>query len=473
MSERDSLLPLDGVLRAVHGKVLGLAHNTRNFCFTSVVTDSRNVAPGALFVPLVGSSQDGHSFIPAAMAAGARAAFVQKDAYEKNPPYFMGLISRHSDGVFIIVEQNMRALQDLARFYLLRFPGLVRVGVTGSSGKTTTRQLISAVLAQKYSVVSTEGNLNSETGLPLSIFAVRPEHEIGVFEMGMNRRNEMYELSRVLRPCVGVVTNIGSAHIGQLGSRQRIAEEKKHIFDYFDEQSVAVLPHDDDFTPFLLEGVAGKRLYFGADTERIRFIADMGLDGTVFSVDGVEVALALPGSHNYRDAQAAVVLGLELGLTARQIKAGIESVRALFGRSQILRGKYTLIQDCYNANPDSMEKAIDMCCSAQSSAKKWLVLGDMLELGDDAHLAHGSILRKAARSSAHKIFCVGAEFMACGQEMADSGHIAFFPESDDEAMRSIAACIETEAGAGDIILVKGSRSMGLERVCAQLEVHGA
>ena len=263
MDNTESLLTFEELLSAVHGKYVGFSGSSDNFCFTSVVIDSRNVKEKSLFVPLIGEFQDGHKYIPEALAKGASVVFVTKSVYSSNVKFYMDLISNYKNVVFIVVENNLRSLQEAARFYVKKFPKLIKISVTGSSGKTTTKEIAVSILKQKYNVISNIGNLNSETGLPLSVFNIRNEHEVGLFEMGMNRVNEIGEIANVLRPNYGIITNIGNAHIGILGSMEKISEEKKKSLSFIKADGVAFIPASDKFANFLSSNVKGKTVKYG------------------------------------------------------------------------------------------------------------------------------------------------------------------------------------------------------------------
>lgn len=455
-----------GALSPIGGRVLNPDFCEGDFFFSSVATDSRNVAENSLFVPLVGERQDGHNFIPQAVGRGCSAVFVSRD-----DAFVLDLARSNPKVAFIYSENTMTALQRAAAAYVGKFPGLIRCAVTGSSGKTTTKELCRAVLSQRFSVVATEGNLNSETGLPLSVFGIREGHELGIFEMGMNREGEIGEIASVFRPNFAIVTNIGSAHIGRLGSRGNIAREKRKIFSYIDGDGAAFVPDGGEFSDFLCEGVRGKVVRYGISSDpRVRFLSDDGLSGTFFSVDGTEVRLKLPGRHNFLDALAAVSLALELGLSADEIKAGIESVGILDGRSQVLRGKYTVLKDCYNANPDSMSRAIEFCSGIEVPGKKIFVLGDMLELGADSAAEHRKIGEMLSESDADMAVLVGDEIdeavLGCGRPRnGGKGLLIVSVRGRGEDAVSLAAdAINTHAREGDFILLKGSRGVGLERI---------
>jgi UDP-N-acetylmuramoyl-tripeptide--D-alanyl-D-alanine ligase len=470
-----SLVDGERLVRAVKGRIVG-GFKADSICFTSVATDSRAVCKDTLFVPLIGENQDGHVYIPQGIEKGAGAVFVCRANYEKDTALYEKLAAEHGGVAFIVVENTLHALQDAAAAYVEQFPRLIKCAVTGSSGKTTTKEIAVALLSQKYKVISNKGNLNSETGLPLSVFEIRPEHELGLFEMGMNRTNEIGEIAAVLKPNYGIVTNIGTAHIGILGSRQAIAEEKKKIFTYTDKNGVAVIPAADDFADFLAEGVAGKIIRYGKDARDngVVFLHDDGLDGTTFSVDGVEMRLQLPGAYNFSNALGAVALARELGLTPEQIRAGIESVRPLGARSHLIRAEngLAILEDCYNANPDSMGKAVEFCSDLQVGGKKIFVLGDMLELGDESLAAHRAIGEMVSESGADGVIFVGEEMRAAYEVVRtkkDSGEIAMasvehVAAHDDEAIKDVAEKVCALAHAGDFVLLKGSNGIGLNRL---------
>lgn len=464
MSQTETLLTMEETLESTGGIfVLG----DGNWHFSSVQTDSRLVEKDTLFVPLIGEFQDGHKYIPQAVEKGASCVFICLSNYEKNPAFFNEIHNSNPEVSFIAVENTLTALQKAAGKYVEKFPSLIKVAVTGSSGKTTTKEILAAVLARKYRVVTNKGNLNSETGLPLSVFNIRKEHEAGVFEMGMNRENEIGEISAVLKAHYAVVTNIGTAHIGLLGSRDNIAREKAKVFDHFDSQSIGVIPFDDDYAEFLEKQIRGKCIHYGKDTDSVKFIADLGLKGTEFSVGKNRAVLKLPGKYNYKNALGAIALCQELGVSDSEIAQGINDLEPMFGRSQVIEDKYTIVQDCYNANPDSMEKSIEFVSSVTSGEKKIFVLGDMLELGADSEKEHEKTGIMAAESSADKVFFVGTEMenaykAACKKSSGD--RFVYCSEKTDDALMTISLEIKKEFSEHSIVLIKASRGMGLERL---------
>jgi UDP-N-acetylmuramoyl-tripeptide--D-alanyl-D-alanine ligase len=314
------------------------------------------------------------------------------------------------------------------------------------------------------------GNFNSETGLPLAVFGVRPCHEAGIFEMGMNRRGEIAELAAVLKPNIALVTNINSAHIGNIGSREGIAEEKKKIFSQMNENDIALIPEDSSFRDFLAEGVKGKVSFYGEKSfAELGGVKSLGLDGSEIIWDGQSIRFALPGRHNLANAFAAIAIAQKVPAGAQAIRRGLESVRPLFGRGEILRGRVTVIQDCYNANPESVAQALEFCESLDWPGRKIYVIGEMLELGKNSPKAHETLGRLLAESKADMIFLYGEEIEAAAKILKD-GNVSFIHTGD---MDELSRALDSFVRGGDLVLLKGSRGCALERLCAVLVPEAA
>lgn len=435
--------------------------------FSSVCIDSRVCRAGALFVCLAGASHDGHQYAEAAFKAGAVAALVEKAKLSGGMSGLKAAARRYG-AVLFAVDNTLRALQDAAKAYLERFPGLLKIGVTGSSGKTTVKEIAGAILSCEKKVVMNKGNLNSETGLPLSVFEVRAGDEVGVFEMGMNRAGEIRELSRVLNPHIALITNIGDAHIGMLGSLEAIAAEKKAVFSGFTGKETALIPASDAFRDFLAHGVNGKVVFY----ETACPAASLGLDGSELELDGERIRFPLPGTHNLKNALAAVAIAQETRAAVSSIKKGLESVKPLFGRSEIIRGRVTLVQDCYNANPSSTAAAIELCDSVAWGGRRMYVIGSMLELGAYSEAAHARIGRLLAGSQADFVCLFGAETRVIAEILEKSEKPAkkpfFFTENMAELIDAAARYVQE----GDLALLKGSRGCALERLAAALTAGG-
>ena len=258
-TSQNFLMDASELLEATNGVQLS---GDEGDCFSHVSIDSRSVEAFSLFVPLRGKNLDGHQFIEEAIKKGSKIVLVDS-LYVKEEGFKLKKLSKIYGNAFIEVENTLKALQDASHFYLGKMNLKLKIGITGSSGKTTVKEMIGSLFSQKYNTFISQGNLNSETGLPLSIFMLKPSHEVGVFEMGMNRKGEIGELANVLNPDVAIITNIGTAHIGMLGSSQAIALEKKEIFSNFTHTSVGFIP-DCSFTNLLKDVKNGKMIVYGA-----------------------------------------------------------------------------------------------------------------------------------------------------------------------------------------------------------------
>jgi UDP-N-acetylmuramoyl-tripeptide--D-alanyl-D-alanine ligase len=454
----DSQKPLMGFAElraAVNAEVFGVWETGENRGFSSVCIDSREVQEGALFVCLAGTGQDGHQYAESAFQAGAGAVLAER---EKVGAFDLARIAETYKKPVFAVDNTLRALQDAARAYLEKFPRLLRIGVTGSSGKTTVKEIAASILGRGKSVIMNKGNLNSETGLPLSVFETRAEHAIGVFEMGMNRSGEIGELSRVLKPHIALITNIGAAHIGVLGSKDAIAAEKKAVFSQFTGAETALIPASDPYKDFLAQGVKGKVVFYETECRA----KDLGLEGTELEYKGEKIRFCLPGAHNVKNALAATALAEEAGADALAVKQGLEAVRPLFGRSEIIQAEgVTIVRDCYNANPESSESAVRFCDSVNWEGGRVYIIGSMLELGAESEAAHKTLGVLLAESKADRIGLFGAETKPIADffKNAGSGKKCFFTENNRTALAD-ALSIQT----GDLVLLKGSRACALEKI---------
>ena len=444
----------------------------KNEGFSSVSIDSRTVRPGALFVALRGNALDGHRFVDAAFEAGASAAMVAVSALQ-NPAFGLTRLAQKWNRVLIAVEDTLKAFQDAAGAYLKQFSNLVRIGITGSSGKTTTKEIAAAIIAQEKSVVMNKGNLNSETGLPLSVFEVRPQHQVGIFEMGMNRPGEIAELANVLNPDLALITNIGSAHIGIIGSHRAIAEEKKKIFSCFSGRNTALIPEGDEFRDFLAKDLNGRVVFYGPSSLKgqsahgpLGELKDMGLHGTEIVWEGEAVSFGLPGKFNLANALAAAALAMELGVGASSIRRGLESVKPLFGRGEILYGRTAVIRDCYNSNPESVEEALDFCDSLEWPGRRIYVMGSMLELGGASEKAHAELGKRLASCKAGMVFLFGEEMQAAAEAMKKEATDLLFLYAKDRD--ELSGALDSSVKSGDLVLLKGSRGCELETLTGML-----
>lgn len=428
-----------------------------------VHTDSRSVQPGDLFVAIVGPTFDGHDFAMKAAQSGAAVVLVSRALPET--------LGSQTMVPQIVVPDTRLALGQLARWWRQRFD-LPLIALTGSNGKTTTKEMLRSILAthsgDAESVLATEGNLNNDFGMPLTLLKLRTHHRFAVIEMGMNHLGEIDYLTRIAEPDVALVINAGTAHIGELGSREAIAEAKGEIFSGLKAGGIAVINLHDRFGTYWQDVVSKlpgvKPLTFGVLPEDdVR--GEFGDDVLVIHHRGesIEVKLAVPGEHNLRNALAAAAGALALGVPLANIREGLDRFHGVAGRMQTLQGDNgaLVIHDAYNANPDSVRAAIDVL--AQRKGRRILVLGDMGELGVDAERMHAEIGDYIKGAGLDGLFALGklTEHTVL-QLAANAWHFDDATELAEELRKHM--------DEHTTVLVKGSRFMKMERVVEQIAV---
>lgn len=419
--------------------------------------DSRSVPAGGMFVPLKGENTDGHRFIAPALAAGAVASFCAAAAWDS-----LGEAAARPGVAFVVVPDVLEALSAFAAAHLDSFPATVRIGITGSNGKTTTKEMLAACLSVFGPTYFTKGNFNSEIGLPLTALGMGSGYTFAVFEMGINHRGEMDSLAAVVRPLLSLITNIGTAHIGIIGSQHEIALEKKKIFSRSGSVALAVLPADDRFLPVLTDGFEGTVRLFGRRQAGFRLVADHGLEGTEFEWKGTVYRLSLPGLHHIDNALAVLAAVEALGLDIRRCAPALASVGASFGRGQVVRGQVDLLVDCYNANFDSMVGLLALVRTLPAGQRTVVVLGSMKELGTEGPGLHARLGAAAADLDVDAVFFFGAEAETAYQACADgrfSGHLVWTDDYDE-----LRTQLNEFVRPGDLVVLKGSRSNQLERL---------
>lgn len=424
-----------------------------------VSIDTRTLARGDLFVPLRGGAADGHRFLAEAFARGAAAALCERSAY----PGWEG----HEPGPLVLIDDATAALQRMAKRFRDEWHGLL-VGITGSSGKTTTKELVAAVLASAAPTLRTEGNLNNHWGVPLTLMRLRPTHQAAVIEMAMSGVGEIAALGAIASPGAAVITNAGRAHLGGpgLGTLEAIAREKASLADALPKDAPVFVGAD---SPLLMAALAGTRarvipygLVDGASVRAER-IQELGPDGSRFEVAGFPpVHLHLVGRHQIANALAALAVAREYRIDPARAVAALEECRPTKGRMEVRTANgATLLVDFYNANPDSMRAALDTLARFTPASRRIAVLGDMLELGDDAPALHqesGAAVRDA------ELWVVGrhADDYAAG---ARPHGIAARIFPDKPALgRALAGVL----APGTVVLLKASRGSALEDVLAEL-----
>jgi UDP-N-acetylmuramoyl-tripeptide--D-alanyl-D-alanine ligase len=422
---------------------------------TTVCTDSRSLQPGDLFVALRGDNFDAHTFVDQAAELGAIGAIVEKTP--AGLPQEFGVIE---------VRDTLRALQELATNYRRSLPMQV-VGLTGSNGKTSTKDMTWSVLSRRFQVARTEGNLNNHIGVPLTVLRARESDQIGVFEMGMNHPGEIAPLAAIAGPDVAVITNIGMAHIEHMGTREAIAQEKGMLAESLGPGGYLVLNGDDDFSDAIAARTKADVVLAGLNRGDIR-ASDLHphLNGVRFllEADGrsVPAEVPVPGVHMVRNALLAVATGRVFGLSLEECAAGLRELRLTKGRleQKILRGIHVL-DDSYNANPDSMAAALTTLAGMPAAGRRIAVLGRMGELGHEAEPGHRRAGETAAKVGIDCVISVGNEAHWISDAAYQGGVEKVLQcESVDDAVKFLRGY----ARPGDLVLVKGSRSSRMERV---------
>lgn len=452
-------LTIEQVVKAVKGQLIkGVAGDD----VSGVSTDSRKAACGDIFFPLIGETHDAHDFIPQAVANGCRTIITSRplDLQEE------GTIN------IIKVADTTKALQDLAVYYLSLFE-MIKIGVTGSTGKTTTKDMLYWIFSEKYKTARNLGNLNNHIGLPLTILSIEEGTEAGIFEMGMSELGEIDLLARLVRPHIGIITNVGTSHIENLGTRENILKAKLEITNYFTEEDLLVVNEDNDFLS--RANTSGNyRLITTGETGKSNFILsniqNHGEEGVTFTLEHQLLAQAfkvpVPGRHNAYNAALAVAAAVSCGITMEEAAGGLEKMRITDKRLSI-KGKngMKIIDDTYNASPDSMKAAIDVLVSTRGF-RKIAILADMFELGKESKTFHFEVGRYGAENPVDMMIAVGeaAKDIAAGAlSKMDEKNVLHY-DTKELLMKDLGSIISS----GDVILVKGSRGMAMDEVVKKI-----
>ncbi|AHC14560.1 UDP-N-acetylmuramoyl-tripeptide--D-alanyl-D-alanine ligase [Salinispira pacifica] len=457
----------------------------KDSAWRAFILDSRQVSRGDVFFALQGERVNGHSYIPQAIEAGARAVVLQRHYFENHQQSLLEaaglgehcdesplvlaseLSEEHDTVVFVSVESPLECLQ-AAGAAVLAMSGGFRIGITGSNGKTGTKDLLASVLSRKGDCFSRKGNFNSVIGLPVLMAQVPVNTDYTVMEMAMSEKGEMETLSRLVRPNAALITNIGTAHIGNIGSREGIAEEKFQIFSSMTEDGVAVLPDDDPWAMKYLEEhpLQQRILYYGLGSRHGFSILAEDVGETVIAYQGGEFRLPFSGRHMLHNTAGVITLARQLGLSDSEIQEGLNGFQLPQGRGNIIRGHSLLIDDSYNANADSMAAAIEQAAQVAVERQLVLILGDMLELGDYSDEHHRDVLSRAMDAEPSAILLLGEYFSRAADHLGGAG----LDPADSSGVHA-AADIEELKGlcksiiqSGSAILLKGSRGMELERI---------
>ncbi|MDF2672033.1 MAG: UDP-N-acetylmuramoylalanyl-D-glutamyl-2,6-diaminopimelate/D-alanyl-D-alanyl ligase [Clostridiales bacterium] len=440
-------LKINEIVNCLKGRAKNI---TKDFEINGVSTDSRNIKKGELFIALIGDSFDGHNFIHEVFKRGAAVAVVSRDI--------------ECDYPIIVVNDTLDGLKKIASCYKQKFHIPV-IAVTGSTGKTSTKEMIAALLQEKFNVHKTQQNFNNEIGLPHTLFNLNKNHEISVLEMGMNNPGEIQRLADMARPDVCVITNIGTAHIENLGSRENILKAKMEITTYFTSNNVLIINSDDEYLSkinnesykILRVSINGNGDY---NAVNINNLGEYGIEFTVelrgykhlFKID-------LPGIHNVYNALYAIAIGDIYDVDVEQMKAGILKFNPGKMRMDIIELKdgVKIINDCYNANPDSMKAALDVL-SAYKNNRKIAILGDMYELGSYSEEAHRNT-GEYAQDKCDILIAVGDQAVSIYEE--GKKHIeSYYFKTREEACLNIKCLVKPK----DVILIKASRRMNMEYI---------
>lgn len=424
---------------------------------TAVSTDSRTVREGELFIPIIGENHDAHRFLLMAYDNGCRAFLTAREEAAA------GL----TGASVVLVEDTTRAMQALASWYLKKL-GLKTVAVTGSVGKTSTRDMVCSILREKYVTGTTVGNFNNDIGVPQTIFTFDDTMEAAVLEVGMDHRQEIHRLVDIIRPDIGIITNVGISHIENLGSREEILAAKLEITDYFHEENTLVINQDNDMLQQaeLSGGYGVIRVGTGEGCDyRVSRIEDRGAGGVSWTLTagGLDhrIHLPIPGAHNALNASLAIAACAKLGVTIDQAAAGLAGMRLTGKRLTVLeKGGMQIIDDTYNAAPDSMKSAIETLMHT-GTGRKVAVLGGMNELGPDSRAYHREVGRFAAAQKVDLVLTAGekAGDIAAGAAEAGGPAVKHF-DTREELAEAVGSLLKE----GDTVLVKASRSMEMERI---------
>lgn len=456
-------MTLEHIAEACGGRYIG-SESAKQKEIMGAVIDSRLVEKDYLFIPIKGEKVDGHSFIPSVFEKGALAVLSEQPMEQPAGPY-------------ILVDSTETAMKKIAEYYRKSLDIKV-VGITGSVGKTSTKEMIASVLSQKYNVLKTEGNLNNEIGLPLTIFKIREEHQVAVLEMGISEFGEMHRLAQMANPDICVITNIGLCHLENLITRDGILKAKTESFSHLTKDGIAVLNGDDDKLCDKTVVNGKKAVFYGLEREAKQpaqkevYATDVkafGLNGITAIIHmgdtSFPVQIPIAGEHNVYNALAAVCVARQLGLTIEEIKRGIESVQTISGRSNLLhKDGMTIIDDCYNANPVSMQASIDVLSKAEG--RKIAVLGDMGELGAEEKQLHYLVGTNFKGKGIDALFCTGelSQEIARAVEENSPATEVHYVDSVEELSKELSSYVKS----GDVILVKASHFMKFPQIVSKL-----
>ncbi len=450
-------ITLDEILKAVEGKLI-LKGSVQEY--ESVCTDTRKIKPGDIFIALRGDNFNGNEFIEAAANAGANLCIADEVKFHKDQLKNVSLVQ---------VEDTKKALLKLAGYYKKKLRTKI-IGITGSTGKTSTKDLTAAALGIKYKVFKTKGNFNNEIGLPLMIFSLDNSYDIAVLEMGMNNLREIHNMAEAARPDTALITNVGMTHIENLKTRENILKAKLEITDFFNENSLLIVNSDNDMlknmdykkSRLITTGLGENSDYSACDV----VLEDEGVQFNVVLkgiVQPQKFHIPVPGMHTINNALLAIAVSMEYGLSVEEISRGFCNLEKTAMRLDIIKGDFTIINDCYNANPDSMKSGLEVLKNYKC-VHRIAILGSMRELGQQGPEAHRGIGDFARECGVDTLITLG-EYNEYFKE--GFGENCFCFDDYDEAAAFAIKTIKP----GDAVIVKASRSMKFEKITEKLKEH--
>ena len=443
-----------------------------NYGFSGISIDSRSILADELYVAIKGEIHDGHSFAEDVIRQGISGLVIHKEKLKDLPIHEW----EKNTTICLAVNNTTKALGDLASFHRKR-ANVPVVAITGSNGKTTTREMTAAVVGQRFPTLASRENFNNEIGLPLTLLKLDHGHKCAVVELGMNAPGEIARLAEICMPDIGVITNIGPAHLEGVGSIEGVMHAKGELLDKIKAGGTAVLNADDHRVLHLAEKASANVIFFGLSdeaTSRAEAIleTDRGISFTlVLPEETITIGLKIPGIFMVSNALAAAAVGYKLGLSAKDIKTGLEDFKPAGGRMNILhtdRG-INLIDDTYNANPGSMEAALKTLSTLKKNNRGIFIAGDMFELGKHAKSMHETVGAMAASSNISKLYATGefAISVADGAILGGMKSKNIFIGNKKEILNALPGYLKT----GDWVLVKGSRAMGMEEIVEKLKIE--
>ena len=463
-------LSFEEIVKAVNGEVL---RKGNRFDYDNISTDTRKIHDKSIFIALKGENFNGNSYVKQASEKGALICIIDEVIYKSED------IKDYTS--IIKVQDTKKALLDLAKYYRSKLDIKV-VAITGSTGKTSTKDLTAAVLGAKYKVFKTEGNFNNEIGLPLMIFKLDNSYQVAVLEMGMSNLGEIHSMADVARPDIAIITNVGISHIENLKTRENILKAKLEITDFFKEKNTLIVNGDNDLLSLLEEknfsliktGFENKWDFYAYDI----VVNENSIDFKVKEKMQVEesIHIDLPGKHNVWNALLAIACGTVLKMSLKEIKEGLRNLQTSDMRLDIIRGnKFTIVNDCYNASPDSMKAAIDVLMNIIGK-RKIAVLGTMKELGEESYLAHKEVGKYAKEKGIDLLIALGEFGKAYREGFQERESHEKIKESDESFLQfedydSVVEFLISYLKKEDVVLFKASRAMKFEKIIEKLKIN--